>query len=67
MEQCITCRHWSRWKQDPDYGACICLGLLKIGSLKGITPAKPHTEMTQFDLCFNTGKNFGCIHHEPRK
>lgn len=63
MNKCKDCRWWHQWEDTPEYGACYYLAIVELND-KSIFPAtKPMSQITRHDTTFNTGQNFGCVHH----
>ena len=67
MNKCISCKSWKQWDDMPEYGACFLLAILKVGNSSIVPATKGVNDMTPNDLVFNTGKNFGCVHHDKNQ
>lgn len=64
MNKCISCKHWKQWSDTPNYGACILLAIIEDMEHSIFPATKALKNITPKEKVFNTGKYFGCVHHE---
>ena len=71
MKTCSTCQHWRPFTEDrqrTDFGSCQSDKFLYDDGCNRdkdfATDMLLYSDYEGYSACFDTGKDFGCIHHE---
>lgn len=76
MPRCATCRHWWQLayhlREDLPFGKCHHPAVVVDTEWKSADDLRSHTGSVllndeEWTPEFETGRDFGCVHHEPRE